>query len=81
MRAAKLGSPIRSRSPDVAELLLELLSQEIPARMQRHAIDDLVRHLGEWLQVHRISAGRPIHGYVTLRRLTVIAYDIPKQQP
>ena len=81
MRAAKLGSPIRSRSPDMAELLLELLSQEIPARMQRHAIDDLVRHLGEWLQVHRISAGRPIHGYVTLRRLTVIAYDIPKQQP
>jgi glycyl-tRNA synthetase beta chain len=65
----------------MAELLLELLSEEIPARMQRRGIDDLVQHLGEWLQVHRIPAGGPIHGYVTPRRLAAIAHDVPKQQP
>jgi glycyl-tRNA synthetase beta chain len=63
------------------ELLLELLSEEIPAGMQRRAIADLVQHLGEWLQVHRIPAREPIQGYVTPRRLAVIAQDIPKQLP
>lgn len=65
----------------MGELLLELLSEEIPARMQRRAIDDLVKHLGEWLQVHRIPAVEPIQGYVTPRRLTVIADGIPARQP
>jgi len=63
------------------ELLLELLSEEIPARMQRRAIDELVRHLGEWLRVHRIPATEPIRGYVTPRRLTAIANGIPEQLP
>jgi len=63
------------------ELLLELLSEEIPASMQRRAIDDLVRHLREWLQVHRVPAAEPICGYVTPRRLTVIAYGIPGREP
>ncbi|TMK34650.1 MAG: glycine--tRNA ligase subunit beta, partial [Alphaproteobacteria bacterium] len=63
------------------ELLLELLSEEIPARMQRRAIEDLVRHLGEWLQTHRITPTEPIRGYVTARRLTAIATGIPEQLP
>ncbi|HEX3863578.1 MAG TPA: glycine--tRNA ligase subunit beta [Stellaceae bacterium] len=62
------------------ELLLELLSEEIPARMQRRAIDDLVQSLREWLQTHRIPAVK-IRGYVTPRRLTVIAEGIPAQLP
>jgi glycyl-tRNA synthetase beta chain len=37
-------------SPVSGELLLELLSEEIPARMQRRAIADLKTHLDEWLQ-------------------------------
>jgi glycyl-tRNA synthetase beta chain len=65
----------------VPELLLELLSEEIPARMQRRAIEDLVQHLREWLQVHRIPAAEPIRGYVTPRRLTVIADGIPERLP
>jgi glycyl-tRNA synthetase beta chain len=65
----------------MAELLLELLSEEIPARMQRRALDDLRRHLGEWLQAHRIRGSGSIDGYVTPRRLTVIAYGIPERQP
>ncbi|HEX9534235.1 MAG TPA: glycine--tRNA ligase subunit beta [Stellaceae bacterium] len=63
------------------ELLLELLSEEIPARMQRRAIADLKTHLDEWLQAHRIRGVEAIHGYVTPRRLTVIAYGIPERQP
>src|SRR5712691_10161605 len=61
------------------ELLLELLSEEIPARMQRRAIDDLCRHLEEWLQTHRIRAAK-VTGYVTPRRLAVIAEGIPSRQ-
>jgi glycyl-tRNA synthetase beta chain len=61
----------------MGELLLELLSEEIPARMQRRAIDDLVRHLNEWLKAQRIEP-ESIAGYVTPRRLTVIASGIPE---
>jgi glycyl-tRNA synthetase beta chain len=68
-------------SPVPGELLLELLSEEIPARMQRRAIADLKTHLDEWLQAHRIRGVDAIHGYVTPRRLTVIAYGIPERQP
>ena len=65
----------------MSELLLELLSEEIPARMQPRAIGELVKHLDEWLQAHRIPAIPPIHGYVTPRRLTAIANGIPERLP
>jgi glycyl-tRNA synthetase beta chain len=63
------------------ELLLELLSEEIPARMQRRAIEDLQRSIGEWLVVHRISEGTAVEGYVTPRRLVIIARRIPEKIP
>ncbi|MGE5269852.1 MAG: glycine--tRNA ligase subunit beta [Thiohalocapsa sp.] len=62
------------------ELLLELLSEEIPARMQRRAITDLTRLLHEKLVAAEIPAAT-IRGYVTPRRLTVIADGIPERQP
>jgi len=62
------------------ELLLELLTEEIPARMQRRAIEDLKKHLDEWLQAHRLRA-TAITGYVTPRRMVVIADGIPARQP
>ena len=65
----------------MAELLLELLCEEIPARMQRRGIEELVKHLGEWLQVHRIPPVEPIGGYVTPRRVTAIAKGIPERLP
>jgi len=64
----------------VGELLLELLSQEIPARMQQRAIEDLARHLDEWLQAHRLRA-TTITRYITPRRMAVIADGIPPRQP
>ena len=62
------------------ELLLELLSEEIPARMQRRAIDDLVGLIRDKLSAAEIPA-TSLHGYVTPRRLTVIAGGIPERQP
>jgi len=62
------------------ELLLELLSEEIPARMQRRAIDDLVALIRDKLTAAEIPA-QTLRGYVTPRRLTIIGDGIPAQQP
>ncbi|PWC29077.1 glycine--tRNA ligase subunit beta [Teichococcus aestuarii] len=54
------------------ELLLELFSEEIPARMQARAAEDLARLLGEALK----GAGLPAEGLRTLygpRRLALVA--------
>ena len=62
----------------MADFLLELLCEEIPARMQAKASDDLVRLFGERLA----EAGlRPegIVGYVTPRRLALIARGLPER--
>ena len=62
------------------ELLLELLSEEIPAGIQRSAIVELTRLLREKLAAAEIAA-EELHGYVTPRRLTLIARGIPAGQP
>src|SRR5216684_9136203 len=62
------------------ELLLELLSEEIPARMQRRAIEDLARLVSDKLAAAEIPA-QTLRGYVTPRRLTLIADGIPEHQP
>jgi glycyl-tRNA synthetase beta chain len=62
------------------ELLLELLSEEIPARMQRRAIEDLCALVRDKLAAAEM-APETLRGYVTPRRLTVIADGIPERQP
>src|SRR5947208_7297368 len=62
------------------EILLELLSEEIPARMQRRAIEDLTALVRDKLAAAEIPAAR-LSGYVTPRRLTLIAEGIPARQP
>jgi glycyl-tRNA synthetase beta chain len=69
-----------SSGPGGAELLLELLSEEIPARMQRRAIEDLTGLIRDKLTAAEIPCAT-IRGYVTPRRLVVIAEDIPARQP
>lgn len=62
------------------ELLLELLSEEIPARMQVRAAADLKRLVGGALD----EAGLPcasIGAFVTPRRLTLVADGLPARQP
>src|SRR5438270_880288 len=62
------------------ELLLELLSEEIPAGIQRRAIADLTALLRDKLAAAELPAIE-MRGYVTPRRLTVIAGGIPAGQP
>ena len=64
----------------MGELLLELLSEEIPARMQRRALDDLTRLIRDKLAAADVAASS-LTGYVTPRRLVVIADGIPERQP
>ncbi|MBC7431485.1 MAG: glycine--tRNA ligase subunit beta [Rubritepida sp.] len=52
------------------ELLLELLTEEIPARMQGRAADDLCRMVGAAL--HAIAAGHP-RGFAGPRRIGLVA--------
>jgi glycyl-tRNA synthetase beta chain len=62
------------------DLLLELFSEEIPARMQARAADDLRRLVTDRL----VSAGLVCEGaraFVTPRRLTLAVEGIPVKQP
>ena len=59
-----------------ADFLLELLSEEIPARMQEKACADLARLFTEELAKAGIAAAA-IETYVTPRRLALIARDLP----
>jgi len=62
------------------ELLLELFSEEIPARMQRAAAEDLKSSLMKRLADAGIAA-ESAASYVTPRRLTVHLTGVPAQQP
>ena len=62
------------------ELLLELLSEELPAAMQRRAIEDLVGLIGDKLNAAELGA-HELRGFVTPRRLAIIADGIPERQP
>ena len=64
----------------MSELLLELLSEEIPARMQPRAIQGLTGLLRDKLAAAQITA-ESIRGYVTPRRLSVVAEGIPVARP
>jgi glycyl-tRNA synthetase beta chain len=73
------GVPVVMAKPanNRGELLLELLSEEIPARMQRRAIDEFVGLVRDKLTAAEIAAAG-LRGYVTPRRLTIIADGIPE---
>ena len=64
----------------MAELLLELLSEEIPARMQDRAREDLAQLLGEALTAAQLPFDAPLRSFATPRRLTVVATGLPLQQ-
>jgi glycyl-tRNA synthetase beta chain len=64
----------------VPELLLEILSEEIPARMQAKAADDLKRLVCDRLK----AAGLTFTGagaFVTPRRLALVVEGLPERQP
>jgi glycyl-tRNA synthetase beta chain len=60
----------------MAELLLELLSEEIPARMQTRAAEDLKRLVGEGLEAAGI-AFTDARAFATPRRLALVVDGLP----
>ena len=64
----------------MAELLLELFSEEIPARMQARASDELARFLGDALKDAGLEF-KTARSFVTPRRLTVVIDGLPKRSP
>ena len=60
----------------MTDFLLELRSEEIPARMQAKAREDLARLFGAELERAGLRAGG-LTTYATPRRLTLIARDLP----
>jgi glycyl-tRNA synthetase beta chain len=62
------------------DLLLEFLSEEIPARMQARAAEDLRKMVTDRL----VAAGLPYEGakaFVTPRRLALSVHGVPARQP
>ena len=64
----------------MAELLLELFSEEIPARMQARGAADLARLVGEALGAAGLAFDRS-EAFVTPRRLTLVVDGLPVRQP
>jgi len=64
----------------MAQLLLELFSEEIPARMQRRAVEDFKRLASEALGEAKLGFDE-IHVFVTPRRLTLLVDGLPDAQP
>ena len=64
----------------MAELLLELLSEEIPARMQARAAEDLKRLVTEGLAAAGLATG-PAHSFATPRRIALAVEDVPDGSP
>ncbi len=65
----------------MSDLLLELFSEEIPARMQRKASLDLVMLMEAKLKEAGLKISLPDHALVTPRRLALILKDLPVAQP
>ncbi len=64
----------------MAELLLELLSEEIPARMQARAAEDLKRLVKGRFETDDLEFSR-IETYSTPRRLTLFVDGLPTTRP
>jgi glycyl-tRNA synthetase beta chain len=62
----------------MAELLLELFSEEIPARMQRTAAELLKTRLTEGLEEVKLAHGK-VETYVTPRRLVAVVDSLPTE--
>jgi len=64
----------------MAELLLEILSEEIPARMQARAGEDLARLVTDALKAAGLAFEKP-RSFATPRRLVLVIDGIPEAQP
>jgi glycyl-tRNA synthetase beta chain len=77
---AKFPSSLNVIGVSVPDLLLEIFSEEIPARMQAKAAEDLRRLVTEKL----VAEGLVYEGakaFVTPRRLALTVHGVPSRQP
>jgi glycyl-tRNA synthetase beta chain len=63
------------------DFLLEIGTEEIPARMIDSARDELARRVGDLLQRERLVESPTLHTYSTPRRLAVVASGVSSAQP
>ena len=64
----------------MAELLLEIFSEEIPARMQARAAEDLARLIGDALKAAGLEP-KTLRAVAGPRRVTLAVDGLPKAQP
>jgi glycyl-tRNA synthetase beta chain len=64
----------------MAELLIELFSEEIPARMQARAAEDLKKLITDKLKAAGLAFERA-EAHVTPRRLALVVDGLPEKQP
>jgi len=64
----------------MAELLLELFSEEIPARMQQRAAEDLQRLMTAGLKEAGLETGAA-EAWATPRRLALVIHNLPSKSP
>ena len=64
----------------MADFLLELRSEEIPARMQAKARNDLARLFAQYVEEAGLKVG-PIDAFSTPRRLALIVRDVADETP
>jgi glycyl-tRNA synthetase beta chain len=64
----------------MSELLLELFSEEIPARMQARAAEDLKRLVTEGLKAQGLAVGEA-KAFATPRRLALLVEGVPAKSP
>lgn len=62
------------------QLLIELFSEEIPARMQNRAAQDLARMICDGLKAAGLTNASQ-RAYVTPRRLVLVVEDVPAKTP
>ena len=72
--------PILRSARHMPELLLELFSEEIPARLQARAAEDLRRLMVEGLKARGLEVGEA-KSFATPRRLALVIEDVPKKSP
>ncbi len=61
----------------MADLLIEILSEEIPARMQKRALEDFTKLITNGLVEAGLSYAHS-QGFITPRRMALILADLPK---
>ena len=64
----------------MSELLLELISEEIPARLQGRAAEDLRRLISDALSAQGLTTGEA-KAFATPRRLVLVIEGVPAQSP